>query len=103
MFPKIWRNSLIPIPQYAKQTNTLPVRITPTCGEIGYCSSDNVVKLPQTTERTQKSDGSVKSLFNEKIQITKFLPKNFCRDYQQISMSLFKIGQNKRKKFLVKI
>ena len=34
-------------------------------------------------------------LFNEKIQITKFLPKKFCRDFQQISMSLVKIGQNK--------
>ena len=42
--------------------------------------------------------GNLKSLFllfNEKIQITKFLPKIFCRDFQQISMSLVKIGQNK--------
>ena len=37
-------------------------------------------------------------LLNEKIQITKFLPKNFCRDFPQISMSLVKIGQNKEKK-----
>ena len=36
--------------------------------------------------------------FNEKIQITKFLPKNFFRDFQQILMSLVKIGQNKWKK-----
>ena len=37
----------------------------------------------------------LKSLFNEKIQITKFLPKKFCGDFQQISMSLVKIGQKK--------
>ena len=42
-------------------------------------------------------------MFNEKIQITKFLPKFFCRYFQQISMSLVKIGQNKWKKILVKI
>ena len=42
-------------------------------------------------------------MFNEKIQISKFLPKNFFffRDFHQISMSLVKIGQNKWKKNFV--
>ena len=33
--------------------------------------------------------------FKEKFQIVKFLPKKFCCDFQQILMSLVKIGQNK--------
>ena len=40
--------------------------------------------------------------FMKNIQITKFLPKKICGDFQQISMSLVKIGKKSEKIFFGK-